>query len=154
MNKLLVIGILAILALAAVIVIATRSSNTGNSVANSNIPSPTNSAGNNSSTVIKFSDSPFFQYSYLISGNSLSPNAQQVLAGFDLKAIQNSDGTRTYTLTALKPGYVNQTYTLQPGQNLYFIERSMGDDDTTGNIDYNLGDDMAVVVDSNGNIVQ
>ena len=30
----------------------------------------------------------------------------------------------------------------------------MGDDNAADNDDYNLGDDFAIVVDSNGNIVQ
>lgn len=154
MNKGLVIGILVVLALAAVVVIATRPNNTGYTVANMNTPSQTNSTSSNSIASMKFSDSPYYHYSYLISGGALSSQAQRALAGFNLSATQNSDGTTTYTLTALESGYVSQTYTLQPGQSLYFLEGSMGDDDTMGNLDYNLGDDNAIVVDSNGNIVQ
>jgi len=149
-----VIGILVVLVLAAVVVIATRSNSTGSTIANSNTQSSTNSAGTGSTTSMKFSDSPYYPYRYLISGDTLSPDAQNAITGFNLSKTSNSDGTTTYTLTALKSEYVSQTYTLQPGQSLYFIERSMGDDDTAGNTDYNLGDDMAVVVDSNGNIVQ
>jgi hypothetical protein len=103
---------------------------------------------------IKFSDTPYYPYAYQISGNSRSNMANQALAGFKLDKTDNSDGTTTYILTALKQEYVNQSYTLQPGQSLYFIEMSMGDDDTANNADYNLGDDFAVVVDSNGYIVQ
>jgi hypothetical protein len=64
----------------------------------------------------------------------------------------NSDGTTTYNLIALNSEYQNQSYTLQSGQSLYFIERSMGDD---GNGSENfLGDDHAVIVDSSGYIIQ
>jgi hypothetical protein len=100
------------------------------------------------------SSSPYANYAYLISGETLSPEAQQALAGFQLNSTLNGDGSTTYVLTAVKQNYYNQTYTIKPGQNLYFIERSMGDDNVADNDDYNLGDDFAIVVDSSGNIIQ
>lgn len=124
-------------------------------------PSPTTNAvnerlisGNNSSSGTKFVDSPYYQYAYLISGNNLSAQAKTAITGFDLSKTSNSDGTATYTLTAIKQGYTNQTYTLSSGEKLYFIERSLGDDNTADNSDFTLRDDTAIVVNSNGYIVQ
>ncbi|MDE1848548.1 MAG: hypothetical protein KGH55_00775 [Nanoarchaeota archaeon] len=102
------------------------------------------------SSAVKFSDTPYYPYAYLISSDTLSSEAQQALAGFDLNKTTNANGTMTYTLTAIAAGYVNQSYTLNSGQSLYFIERSLGDD--ADNNDYNLGDDFAIVVDSSGDI--
>ncbi len=107
-----------------------------------------------SSVGTSFSNSPYYPYAYLISTPTLSSDAQEAITGFQLNTTSNSDGSTTYILTALKQSYYNQTYTIQPGQQLYFIERSMGDDNVADNDDYNLGDDFAIVVDSSGNIVQ
>lgn len=109
-------------------------------------------SGNSNSNETKLSDSPYANYAYLISSDPLSADAQQAISGFNINKQTNSDGTTTINLIALNPEYQNQTYTLQPGQSLYFIERSMGDD---GNGTENfLGDDHAIIVDSNGYIIQ
>ncbi len=107
-----------------------------------------------SATGQKLSDSPYANYAYLISSDPLSSDARTALTGFKLSKAQNSDGSTTYTLTALKQGYQNQTYTVKSGQSLYFIERSLGDDNADTDEDNFLADDMAVVVDSNGVIVE
>lgn len=99
----------------------------------------------------KLSESPYANYAYLISSYPLSSEAQQAISGFNINKQANSDGTTTINLVALNPEYQNQSYTLQQGQSLYFIERSMGDDgDGSENF---LGDDHAIIVDSNGYIV-
>lgn len=153
MNKKAIIGILVVLAVAAVIVVVAKNG-TGNSVSNQNPQNAANNAGISSGASMSFANSPYYPYSYLISGSALSPEAQQAITGFQLTHSPNSNGSVTYTLTAVQAGYVNQSYILQQGQKLYFIERSLGDDDTSGNADYNFGDDFAVIVDSNGNIAQ
>jgi len=121
----------------------------------SNKPTTTMNAiasGNVNSNQTKLSESPYANYAYLISSDSLSSEAQQAISGFNINKQTNSDGTTTINLVALNPEYQNQSYTLQPGQSLYFIERSMGDDGN-GSETF-LGDDHAIVVDSNGYIIQ
>lgn len=102
-------------------------------------------------TCTKFSDTPYASNTYLISSDQLSQDAQTALSGFQLAKSQDSNGNTVITLTAMKAGYVNQSYTLKSGQSLYFIEVSFGDDNPQQ--DYSYADDHAVIVDSNGCIV-
>ncbi len=99
----------------------------------------------------KLADSQYAQYAYLISGDTIAPDAQTALSGFTLSKQAASNGATQYTLTASKAGYHNQTYALQPGQQLYFIETSLGDD--RDGQDTALSDDTAIVTDANGVIV-
>lgn len=102
---------------------------------------------------IRLADTRYMQYASLISDNATSQREQEALAGFQVTRQQQADGSLLVTLKALNPEYQDQAYTVQPGQQLYFIETSMGDDrGTTG--EYNLGDDTAVLVDSDGYIVR
>ncbi len=103
-------------------------------------------------TQTKLADSPYANYAYLISGDSLSSAAQTALTGFSLSHKTLSNGDVEYTLTAQIPGYQNQTYTLSSGEKLYFIELTTRDD--VGGSDRLLGDDHAIIVDANGYIVQ
>lgn len=112
----------------------------------------TNSASQNTSSCMKISDTPYAQYTYLISGNQLSQDAQTALSGFNLAKNSLANGDMLYTLTTTKAGYINQSYTLKPGDSLYFIETSFGDDNYQ--LDTSFSDDTAVVVDSNGCILQ
>ncbi|MDD4989378.1 MAG: hypothetical protein PHV42_03045 [Candidatus Pacebacteria bacterium] len=127
----------------------------------SNNPSPVTSnssapltSGTNSSAV-KFADQPYAQYAYQIDPanlNAMDVNTKQALSGFNVTAKNNADGTVTVSLTSTNPEYHNQSYTLKSGDKLYFIERSLGDDG--GGEEAFLGDDTAVVVDANGNVIQ
>lgn len=112
---------------------------------------PTGNNGNGQ-TSVKFSDQPYYNQSYLISGDTLSPEAQAALSGFSLDKKPNSDGTVQITLKALQPQYHDQQFTLKPGEQLYFIEKTLGDDQPDQ--DNNTRDDSGVVVDSQGNVVQ
>ena len=98
-----------------------------------------------------FKGSQYEQYAYLISGDSLDSSAQQAITGFKLNKRSNPDGTVTITLKALEPAYNDQTYTLKPGQKLYFIETSLSDDQD--NRELSMSDDTAIIVDSQGYIV-
>lgn len=101
----------------------------------------------------KFTDQPYYKMSYLISGDTLSADAKMALTGFSMDKKVQSDGTTQITLRAQKTEYHDQQYTLQKGDQLYFIEKFLGDDNNEGNEDKNMGDDQAVVVDSQGNVV-
>lgn len=99
----------------------------------------------------KLSDSQYANAAYLISTDTLSADAQTAITGFNIQKTSNSDGSTTYNLIAINPEYQTQSYTIQPGQSLYFIENNLGDD-STGAENF-PGDDMAIVVDANGFIV-
>ncbi len=101
----------------------------------------------------KLVDQPYYKYAYLISGGTLSPEAQKALAGFSLDKKTLTDGNVQITLTAQKAEYHNQQYVLHSGEQLYFIEKFLADDKSETNEEKNLKDDSAVVVDSQGNIV-
>jgi hypothetical protein len=101
----------------------------------------------------KFTEQPYYNMSYLISGDTLSADAQTALTGFSMDKKTLPDGTTQITLTALEAGYHNQQYILHTGDQLYFIEKFLGDDDNEAKEDHNMGDDEAVVVDSQGNVI-
>ena len=111
-----------------------------------------NSQGSSQQNKIKFADTRYANYAYDISDNATSQRETAALAGFDVKKSQNTDGSLRITLKALEPQYHDQSYTVSPGQKLYFIEGSFGDD--SGKSEYSLGDDMAVLVDAQGYVVQ
>lgn len=111
---------------------------------------PTNQ--NSSAQKIKFSDTPDFQYAYLISTDNYDSATQAALSGFKVDRKVLTDGTQQINLTAQNAEYQSQSYTVAPGQKLYFIERTL-QDDPTGQ-ERNLGDDGAVLVDANGYVVQ
>jgi len=101
----------------------------------------------------KFVDQPYYKNAYLISGATMDDKTKTATAGFAITKTALSDGTTQYDLKALKSGYKDQTYTIKPGEQLYFIESYPGDDDINNNVDKSLRDDMAVVVDASGNVV-
>lgn len=106
----------------------------------------------NKANPVKFTDSRYYRKSYLISGDSLDPSAQQALAGFQLMKNTLPDGSMNITLKALSSEYSDQNYIVKPGQKLYFIETS-DNDDSYPNGESSLRDDHAILVDSNGYIV-
>ncbi len=106
----------------------------------------------NATARTKLSDTQFWSSAYLISGDTLDDNAKAALAGFGYNRTAMPDGSTNITLTALEPQYQGGSFLVKPGENLYFIETSFGDD--SGNGEYNMGDDMAVLVDSDGYVVQ
>lgn len=101
---------------------------------------------------IKLSETRYWDYAYLISGDNLDEKAKAALSGFDLKKETLPDGSVKITLKALSQGYNDQMYFLKEGEKLYFIETSWGDDPQFK--EYNLGDDVAVKVDSEGDITK
>lgn len=112
----------------------------------------TNSGNTQQPTSQRFSDQPYYSSSYLISSEPLSADAQTALSGFQMSKNALPDGTTQITLKSLKPEYKDQQYTLKPGEQLYFVEKYLQDDQN--NADYNMGDDSAVIVDAQGNVVQ
>ena len=101
----------------------------------------------------KFTDQSYFKNAYLISDPALSADAKMALTGFTMGKQTLANGDTQITLTAQKAEYHNQQYTLRPGDQLYFIEKFLGDDNAEANEEKNTMDDSAVVVDSQGNVV-
>ena len=100
----------------------------------------------------KLADSPMADKTYLISTASLSADTQKALTGFSVTSSASADGSTVYVLKATNPEYQDQSYMLKPGEQLYFVEASLGDD--AGDTDSNLRDDRAIVVDSTGTIIR
>ena len=100
----------------------------------------------------KLTDQPYAKFAYLVSGDTLSPEAQTALAGFTVQKQPTSDGGMDITLKSIQAGGQDLQYHIQSGQQLYFVETSMGDDQ--GNQEYGMYDDKGVITDANGNIVQ
>lgn len=103
-------------------------------------------------TTQKFVDQDYYKSAYLISGATLSADAKKALAGFTMSKKALPDGTTSILLKAQKAEYHDQTYVLKTGEQLYFIEKSLVDD--AGNVENNINDDSAAVVDGQGNVVQ
>jgi hypothetical protein len=98
----------------------------------------------------KFTDQSYYQNSYLISGDSLSPDAEKALTGFKMERKPMPDGSTEVSLKAEEPQYHDQKFTLKPGEQLYMIDYMLGDDSGK---ERNIFDDSAVVVDSQGVVV-
>ncbi len=118
------------------------------------LPTAVPKAGIQPSASRKFVDQPYYQQTYLISGDTLSTEAKSALAGFELSKAPLPDGSVLYTLKAVEGGYRDQQFTVKPGEKLYFIEKFLADDDPVKNTDKNKQDDFGVVVDANGDITQ
>lgn len=101
---------------------------------------------------IKLSDTKYWRYSYLISTGTIDSETQAAIAGFKLERAVLADGTQNIILKALQPEYHDQQYIVAPGQKLYFIETTMGDDHA--NQEFSMGDDAAVLVDVDGYITK
>ena len=128
-------------------------------VYNGSVKKEQNDSNNNSAAPISqnnarpqlFSDSPLAKFAYLISTPTYDTNTQKALSGFTVTKKTLADGSIQVTLNAQNPEYKNQTYTVKTGEKLYFIEKTLRDDN--GTEDKFLGDDTAVLVDASGYIV-
>lgn len=148
-KSLIFVGIIIVVLVIAGFIIFSGHKNTNvNSTQTKNKPSTIQASK------VLFSTSQYEPYAYLISTKVLSSQTKTALAGFNLTSKQNANGTTTYILTTSKPSYTNQSYTISSGEKLYFVEHSLGDDNSATDTDYFLGDDKAIVVDANGYIKQ
>ncbi len=124
-------------------------------VSSSNSSNSNNSTGGSlsakSSSAVKFSDQAYAKNAYLISADTLSADAKMALAGFQMSKKTLPDGSVQIDLKALESQYHDQSYTLKSGEQLYFIDKFLGDDQ--GEKEANIGDDTAAIVDASGNVV-
>lgn len=132
--------------------ISHNQSDTASQPAITQVATQTTNSVANQVAKIKLSDTKYWNYAYLISDDNLDAQAKVALSGFERTKEALSDGSIKITLKALSPAYRDQSYTLTAGQKLYFIETSMGDDPQFK--EFNLGDDVAVKVDSDGYLVK
>lgn len=119
-------------------------------------PQPDQTAQNTAQSAAasqKLSDQTYYKNAYLISGATLSVDAKTALTGFTMGKQTLTNGDTQITLKAQKAGYHDQVYTLHAGDQLYFIEKFLGDDKAETNEEQNTIDDSAVVVDSQSNAV-
>jgi hypothetical protein len=123
---------IALLMLVVIVSGCTSSSPTStNNAPTNNIPTANNPSANNptatapaitqTTVTAKITDAKYAGKAYLISGETLDAATQTAISGFNIDKTINSDGTTTIKLSSSNPGYTNQSYTLQPGQKLYFI---------------------------------
>lgn len=100
----------------------------------------------------KFSEQPYAGNAYLISVETLSPEAEKAISGFQMSKQNMPDGATEITLKALEPQYHDQKYLLHPGDQLYFIDKFMADD--LNGAEKNIKDDTAVIVNDQSDVVQ
>lgn len=99
-----------------------------------------------------FASSADYSKSYKIFPGALSSQATTALSGFALSTTDLGNGVTQVNLTAKESQYHSQSFVVGPGQSVYFIEKSLGDDGNDS--DANYGDDYGVAVDANGYILQ
>lgn len=112
-------------------------------------PAPTSAGAVNSSAVL-FNSTQYARYAYLISSPTLSQQAKSALAGFNLTRTQLANNTVVIGLTPTGSNQV-QDINVLPGEKLYFIETTFGDDGF--GYDSSLGDDGVVLVNQMGMVV-
>ncbi len=117
-----------------------------------NAPSPNLKSSSMQTNRVRITDSPDWPFAHLISVVNLDRGAQQALSGFQLQRNTMPDGSLNITLKALSSEYVDQDYVVVPGESLYFIDRSSGDDAAPDG-ERSLADDHAVLVDADGYIL-
>ena len=164
MNKNIIIGLLALVAIAEGAVLALgRSGVIGQTTAivggiNKGAQQSPPPPGQNPQMAMlvkgmDFSKSPISLFAYQIAPGAISPSAKQALTGFSMTTHANTDGSLQITITPTASNNQSQQYTLRQGEKLYFVEMTPLDDNTHTDQDINYRDDYGVIVDANG-IVQ
>lgn len=98
-----------------------------------------------------FSSSQYYQNSHLISGNAtLSASGQAATSDFNITSTALSNASVEYTLVFVGT-HATYNVTLAPGDSLYYIDSTLGDDSPSAD-SFHL-DDGYVVVNSSGYIV-
>ena len=101
---------------------------------------------------IKLMDTRYAKYSYLISNETLTNDAERALDGFRRNRTRVNASTVRITLIPEEPQYQRYSVLVRDDQKLYFIETSFGDD--APHRETQLDDDAPVKVDSDGYLVQ
>ena len=137
-NLIAAIVVLIIMAVGAFTLIG----NTGSKVVQS-------TSGSATTTNVLFSTSQYAPYSYLVSTQNPTPQAQAALSGYTVGRTPEPDGSMNVTVS-INGAAASQSLVVKPGYKLYIVETSFGDD---GNgFDSSFVDDGFLLVDPNGYI--
>lgn len=101
----------------------------------------------------KLAGSAMEKYTHLIAPGTISADSQKYLTGFTVKTTALPGGSSQVDLVPKDSDDQFQSYVLQAGQSLYFVEMTPLDDKADTEVDQNYRDDYGIVVDANG-IVQ
>ncbi|MFB6105408.1 MAG: hypothetical protein ABEJ70_00405 [Halobacteriaceae archaeon] len=112
----------------------------------------TTTATTTQSDRLKLMDSKYANYAFLISGQTLSPDAKRALDGFARNRTRINDSAVRVTLNPYESRYKRYSVVVRDDQKLYFIETSLGDDGPKRETE--LNDDAPVKVDSNGYVIK
>lgn len=152
--KYIVAAVLAVIIIATAGFILSTSHKGAGSPANSQNRSANSTAQSAQSTgafvPIRFNQTDYYNYSYLISTGNLSAQTKNALGPFSPSFMQFPNGTARIVMTlAGRSG--NQTIMVPGGERLYFVDGSLRDDNSTA--DSNFTDDGLAVVNATGYVV-
>ncbi|MCL4360338.1 hypothetical protein M1555_03745 [Patescibacteria group bacterium] len=101
---------------------------------------------------MEFKTSPLLRYAYAIAPGTMTAAAAAAMTGFTMTTATGSDGSETVMLTPKDSENEKQDYTITPGQTLYYIEQTRGDDQPDTDKDLNYRDDYCVIVGADGTV--
>ncbi len=161
-KKTIVLGIIVVLVVIAGVSLYMNNSNTPPStapVAATQTANPVPVAASGSTPTVPLMQSTgqqFSQYKYFSKAHEVYPalaaDTKAALGAFSYSQQDLGGGTYKFTLTNNAEGYKGQSVTVGPGQSVYFIEPSTGDDSATE--DSITTDDILMAVDAQGNILK
>jgi hypothetical protein len=151
--------IIAVVLIVIVAAYALWNQNTAPAAAPATSPAPTQTTATNTtsgaplmqSTGVAFSSSPDYARSHEVYP-TMASDAKQALSAFSITTKDLGSGATQVTLTNGAEGYQGQSVVVGPGQSVYFIEKSTGDDSDTE--DSSTRDDYLLAVDAQGNMLK
>jgi len=81
---------------------------------------------------------------------TVTDDAKKAMTGFNIKSETQKDGSTLVTLTPKDSDDQYQSYVVQKGQMLYFVEQTPADDKNDQDKDLNYRDDYGIITDANG----
>jgi hypothetical protein len=97
------------------------------------------------------SSTSYAQYAFRVYPGPETSQTRQEIAGFKIEVTPRA-GALQLSIGTVGSGQPPQTSMIRPGDRVYFVEATLGDD--SNDQDYNFGDDGVVVTDATGHIVQ
>ena len=90
------------------------------------------------------------QYAFRVYPGPETSRTRLAVAGFAINVSPRA-GALQLSVATVGSGQAPQTSMIRPGDRVYFIEATLGDD--SGDQDYNFGDDGVVVTDAKGHVI-
>ncbi len=149
-DKLIFIGIVAV-SLAVTFGISSMV-NAGATAATNTIAQQQGASSQNA-TNITLAASGYATYAYLISSPITNSTAQRAIAGFNITQQELANGSVRITIAAVGNPTTGGNYTILPGEKLYYIDLSLGDDSAPSG-EYNMGDDGIILTNTAGYIIK